>query len=194
MPANLRRIVLTNQFPDDPKSTALLKDLYEKFLRHDTEWHFFWEAGTVYIRMQNNPMLQKMVRHLKEVGVASLVDDQDWVDNIPITQEFQSAFQSIFHGFSVIAMQLEGKEPPEKTMKYFQLLERIHHCFINMNAHSGITLEHAIDEFGRSFGPTMGEPMALLLMVFRSVFYSGCGLGWNSAITKMNKPESDDLK
>lgn len=119
------------------------------------------------------------------------MDEVDWEDNIPITKEYQNAFKSIFHGISEIAMKFDSLSLEIKTEHFFKVMERLHHCFVNVHAHSGITFQHALDEFGKLFGGYMGESMALVLMVYRAVFFSGAIAGHSAHAAKLHKQQKD---
>lgn len=123
---------------EDTKETALdlMQILYHNVLKVDNRWHFFWEGRYTVIRC--NPLL---VPHLKELIKANDKDlevevvDNGYNENIETTRKYLGAFIHIFHGYSVLAMEMDNED-------FVSILERINHCFLNM-----VTREEIVDLF-----------------------------------------------
>ena len=171
---NLRRIVLLGFMPSKKKCVRVLKVLYQEYLQFDPMWHFFWEGNVTYLRVSKNKDLTILLQILDKHKIKHEIDDKDWVDNIKITELYQESFAHIFHGFSTMAMELSlVKDKSLMVNHLFRIIERIHHCFMNVNAHQQINYQHAIDDCLKSCGPDIGEAMIMCLAVFRGAFFSG---------------------
>lgn len=123
---------------EDTKETALdlMQILYHNVLQVDNRWHFFWEGTYTVIRC--NPLL---VPHLKELVEANdkdlkvVIVANGYNENIETTRKYLEAFIHIFHGYSVLAMEMDSED-------FVSILERINHCFLNV-----VTREEIVDQF-----------------------------------------------
>lgn len=120
----------------------LMQILYLNILIHDPYWHFFWEGHYTVIR--HSP--DKHYR-LKELIKLNDPDDEltvvhklsGYQENIETTKRYLGAFIPIFHGYSVLAMELDNQD-------FIPVLERINHCFLNMVTRDAIVEEFDIDK------------------------------------------------
>ncbi|MCK5291276.1 MAG: hypothetical protein KAR39_04585 [Thermoplasmata archaeon] len=110
------------------KETALelIRILHRNILYHDSRWHFFWEGKYTVIRC--DPQYLPVVKQLLEAN------DEDfecvetvggYQENIEMTKRYLEAFVPIFHGFSLLAVEMEDED-------FMGILERINHCYLNM--------------------------------------------------------------
>lgn len=103
----------------------LMRILYRNSLNTDPLWHFFWEGDYTVIRC--SPMIaseiDETLSHYDDFTVVWAKNGYD--ENIKITAKYLPAFVQIFHGFSILAMEMENED-------FLRVFERINHCFLNM--------------------------------------------------------------
>lgn len=176
MKTKLRRIILKDFNHQKPKCVRVLKKLYVEYLQFDPMWHFFWEGNVTYIRASKTKDITILLDILRSQKIAHEIDDADWVDNIPITAKYQEAFAHIFHGCSVMAMELslkKWKKPAEKCDDILNVLERMQHCFLNNIAHTEFTLADMTAKIYTNCQGFVHEPFMLLLGLLKTSFWSG---------------------
>lgn len=105
----------------------ILHRLWKRHLRHDKHWHFFWEGYYTLIRCTK--MFAPKVRTYLKYHKIKFEDQGVWIDNIEITQQFQTEFQQMFHAFSELAMKTVKKDNDHQTL--IELVDRVCHCFLN---------------------------------------------------------------
>lgn len=113
---------------ESTKETApeLIRILHRNILYHDKRWHFFWEGKYTVIRC--DPQYLPVVKQLLEANDESFECIETiggYQENIKTTDKYLEAFVSIFHGFSLLAVEIEDED-------FIQTLERLNHCFLNM--------------------------------------------------------------
>ncbi len=123
------------------KNHELLKEMYNKFLKYDKEWHFFYEGEYTLLRV--NERYMSSVREFLDRCNVKHTHQGRWKEPWTITKKYQSLFKDMFHSFSVLCMLMTEKEFPE-------ILDRVTHCFLN-NARTP----------ERTGGKLLWEPMTL---------------------------------
>lgn len=126
---------------DEGDNFSHLYKMYNEVLVDDDLWHFFREGDYTLIRC-DELSLGKLTKMLEDYGIMpGQINITDvWVDNIKATRKYQEAFTYIFHGFSVLAMQLYGAEDHgalkmssnEALERFIGVFDRVVHCFLNM--------------------------------------------------------------
>jgi len=126
---------------DEGDNLANLFTIYKEVLVDDDLWHFFREGDYTLIRC-DEMSLGKITKILEDQGImpGQITITDEWIDNIEATRKYQEAFTYVFHGFSVLAMQLyEGEEHGAMEMSVNEALEtfvgvfdRVVHCFLNV--------------------------------------------------------------
>ena len=124
----------------DTKETAfdLMRILHRNILHYDSMWHFFWEGSYTAIRC--DPQYLPVVRQLIEANDKDLrcVEEKpSYQENIKITEKYLEAFLSIFHGYSLLAIEMDDED-------FMQVLERNNHCFLNMISRESIIKQFTI--------------------------------------------------
>lgn len=123
------------------KNHKTLKEFYDKILKHDDYWHFFYEGKYSLLRI-SNIFTGDVRKFLNDKGI-QYEHKGKWKEPWHITQKHQGLFQQMFHAFSVLCMEMTEKEFPE-------ILDRVTHCFLN-NARTP----------ERTGGKLLWEPMTL---------------------------------
>ena len=119
-----------------------LYQLYKAHLVEDQWWHFFREGEYTLIRCEPG-RVEVVTAHLEDkihIMPGQITVTAAWEDNIPVTQENQTAFTYIFHGFSVLAMTIYENEyhgvvemtSSEAMGKFLGVFDRVLHCFLNV--------------------------------------------------------------
>lgn len=100
----------------------VIRTLYDEILMWDPEWHFFYEDQYMLVRC-GDKYAERVMRILERIEVV-YKDQGEWIDNIQITRDYQTAFSSVFHGYSELAMSINPEELEP-------VMDRIIHCFMN---------------------------------------------------------------
>lgn len=121
---------------------GLMLKIYHEILNTDqyvdSMWHFFWEGSYTVIRHYpgKHQAIADLVRSIdKDLTVVS--KQGGYQENIPVSLKYLRAFLSIFHGYSILAMEMEDKD-------FLQILERNNHCFMSMVTRKSITEQYKI--------------------------------------------------
>jgi hypothetical protein len=109
----------------EPDNHLIIKKLYDEILHVDEWWHFFYEDSYMLVRFSVS--LCTPIEKFLEKRKIQYHSPRNWIDNIPITKEYQEQFAYIFHAYSVLAM----KTQKSKDKKIRELFDRITHCFLN---------------------------------------------------------------
>lgn len=129
----------------------ILQSLWKRHLKNrDSKWHFFWEGDYTLIRCQQT-FVKRVTGYLRFHGF-KVINLEEWVDNIEITEKYQSEFQQIFHAYSEIAL----KSMNSNITEIKNLFDRVIHCFIN-----NITLPHRREKNGIYFEPWLIAEQAI---------------------------------
>ena len=139
--AELRVYGLNEKWGDaDSGADALeiMREVYRTVLHVDNNWHFFWEGDYTVIRC--NPLLAHHVeKYFKDDFDDFTVKrtEDGYQENIPVTKKYIEAFIHVFHGYSVLAMEMDDDD-------FIEILERNNHCFLNMVTREGLVEKYAI--------------------------------------------------
>jgi hypothetical protein len=107
---------------DEGEVWAMMVDIYDKILRKDPFWHFFYERAFLHIRCSDN-FAGLVCDYLDDLG-AVYTQPSIWIDGSDTVRNYQSIFTYLFHGFSVLAMEYEDNE-------FHVVMDRVIHCFMN---------------------------------------------------------------
>ena len=117
---------------DEYTALELMQEIYKSILHNDSMWHFFWEGDYTVIRCQFQylsvvkQLLEGWNKTLDEHSKLEIVEKQlGYQENIPVTKKYIEAYVPIFHGYSVLAMEMDNED-------FIEILERNNHCFLNM--------------------------------------------------------------
>lgn len=123
---------------------GLMREIYDKILNADDLWHFFWESSYTVIRHRpgTHQAIAKLVYSYNE-GLKVVRKDKGYEENIKITRKYLDAFLHVFHGYSVLAMEMKDKD-------FLEVFERLNHCFLNPVTRDSITEQFKIpgDTYG----------------------------------------------
>jgi len=101
----------------------ILEDLYDKVLRADPVWHYFFEGAITCLRVHKSSVKAVKAR-LTHYGV-KYKEAGTWMhDNQAGTRKYQKVFTYLFHGFSVLAMEHKSEDAGI-------VIDRILHCALN---------------------------------------------------------------
>ncbi len=135
------------------ETQAELKKVYQiwkKFLQNDQTWHFTLED--TYIELRIKRKIVQLDLYLKKRKWKFITFE--YKDTIDITRKYQTEFEDIFHGYSVLSMKLfPMKDEVKKDKEMGQLFDRCMHLFFNafskdMIKDSRIVMEYII---GRAY-------------------------------------------
>lgn len=121
---------------------GLMSILYRNIFMDDPYWHFFWEGDYTVIRHceGRHQRIKQLVKANDPGGTLTVIHKLGgYQENIKITERYLQAFIPIFHGFSVLAMEMYNED-------FISVLERINHCFLNM-----VTRESIVDHFNPAY-------------------------------------------
>jgi len=113
----------------------LMREVYKSVLSNDPRWHFFWEGDYTVIRC--DPFYANTVdNYFSAFDDFTVIWKKDgYKENIWITKKYLEAYIPIFHGFSILALELDNED-------FLLSLERINHCYLNM-----VTRDELKDQF-----------------------------------------------
>lgn len=105
---------------------GLMREIYNKVLSADNLWHFFWEGSYTVIRhLPGTHHAIAKVIYSHDENLTVVFRKGGYEENVKITNKYLEAFVSIFHGYSLLAIEIEDEE-------FIGILERLNHCFLNM--------------------------------------------------------------
>lgn len=110
---------------------GIMRNVYDKILHNDDRWHFFWEGAYTVIRCDPQYVLvvEQMLEEYEDFRCERAV--LGYMENVTTTARYLDAFISIFHGFSVLAMDMDDEY-------FIEVFERINHCFLNVMTRDSI--------------------------------------------------------
>lgn len=154
---------------DDIDALGLMRKIYHEVLKKDAYWHFFWEGSYTTIRHEVGFYIH--IKHLVEQYTDQLNVVQvarGYRENIKVTKKYLDAYIPIFHGYSILALELEDDD-------FLDCLERNNHCFLNMVTRFSLRDKYKVpdDKYGTTDG--MGWESVALLMVAHLRSYT---VGW----------------
>ena len=157
---NLLHMGYCKNFNREPAlSWIVLKDVYDKILRDDPFWHFFYEGEYSIIRCSGE----------FTAGVCDLLDEFSvvyteptvWYDSSEYVKYYHTVFTYLFHGFSVLAMEYPNEE-------WFVVSDRVIHCYMNHQWYRDWA-----QWFRKCWGEELWETMALSEHAARRTNYRG---------------------
>jgi len=120
---NLLHVGYCKKFNEDPELTwSILKSLYDKILRRDPFWHFFYEGEFSIVRCSGE-LTKEVCNFLDEHDVV-YTEPSVWVDSSDTVKRFHTVFTTLFHSYSVLAMEYDDGE-------WFHVADRVIHCYMN---------------------------------------------------------------
>jgi len=110
-------------FNEDPeKAWEVLKELYDKILKKDPFWHFFYEGAFSIIRCSGE-LTEEVCEFLDEHDIV-YTEPEMWFDSSATVRNYHNVFTVLFHSFSVLAMEYDNSE-------WFYVADRVIHCYMN---------------------------------------------------------------
>ena len=120
---NLLHIGYCDELNTDPELVwSILKKLYNDILIDDPFWHFFYEGKYSIIRCSGE-LTEKVCDFLDECDIV-YSEPCMWYDDSGTVRGFHAVFTSLFHSFSVLAMEYNDSE-------WFYVADRVIHCYMN---------------------------------------------------------------
>jgi|GEM_PF-6775512 len=112
------------------KADTIMKQLYEKVLINDPLWHFIVEGSYNVLRVSvsSKSQVEKFFKAQKLVVRYKGAYERD---GQPGTELFQKVFTYLFHGFSVLAMEMT---PQQLTL----VSDRVYHIFNMSNMYNAL--------------------------------------------------------
>lgn len=177
-----------NELWGDEESGAdaleLMREVYESVLSNDSKWHFFWEGDYTVIRC--DPFYTENVRQYFSSfdDFTAVQMELGYQENIWLTKKYLKAFVPIFHGLSLLAMELDNED-------FLLSLERINHCYLNM-----VTREELKSQFripGEDIYANKGmawEALAISSVAHMRMHFCGMLAG----LSKQHKQENKHVK
>ena len=111
------------KFNEDPELTwSILKSLYDKILRRDPFWHFFYEGEFSIVRCSGE-LTKEVCDFLDEHDIV-YTEPSVWMDSSGTVRRFHTVFTTLFHSYSVLAMEYDDVE-------WFYVADRVIHCYMN---------------------------------------------------------------
>ena len=109
-------------WPESKEAWNILQEIYHSVLHQDPVWHFFYEGTFSHLRFSRcfEPEVQAIL-NTKNVKYDRI---EVWRDAQGPTAEYQRIFTYLFHGFSVLAMEVPYEQVHE-------VADRVIHCFMN---------------------------------------------------------------
>lgn len=108
---------------DEEEAWALIKHLYYRVLRHDENWHFFYENQYNIIRCSAS-FFDKVIEELKIFGVYYRIKGE-WKDGSATVEKYKHIYKKLFHCFTLMAFE------EYEYRDIFRIYDRISHCFLN---------------------------------------------------------------
>jgi len=107
---------------------GVLIDIYNKLLKKDTKWHFFYEGDYILLRCG--------ISYAKRVCVLLnkqkvKYNQKEWEEPFQLTRDFQYVFGPIFHSLSVLVMEIYNRIPITDEL-IDKSVDRIIHPYLNM--------------------------------------------------------------
>jgi hypothetical protein len=154
---------------DDMDALDLMRRIYQEVLKKDAYWHFFWEGDYTVIRHEVG--YYRHIKHLVEQNTDDLEVVQvldGYRENMPTTKKYLESYVHIFHGFSLLALEIEDDD-------FLDCLERNNHCFLNMVTRFSLRDRFKVpcDKYGTTDG--MGWESIAIMMVAHLRSYT---VGW----------------
>jgi hypothetical protein len=111
----------------------LFEDLYNKILKKDDKWHFFYEGKFDELRFHSK-FRRRVERFLDKDGRIRGYAQKDggWEDDHDIVEEYKEYFTSVFHQNSLIAIQLSNRDELASDSHLQKIMDRVVHSFFNM--------------------------------------------------------------
>lgn len=106
----------------------VIEGLYNQILKHDPEWHFFYEGPETFLRVSPE-FVDQVTTFLSDQGF-EIINNGKWEEPWKITQKHQFLFQKLFHIYSELAMHLPY-DPHKDDEEFYRCLDRVCHCFLN---------------------------------------------------------------
>ena len=107
---------------DLDKAWAKINALYDKVLCKDPNWHFFYEDKYSIIRCSQE-FEEKVIKFFEEFDIQYKFNGL-WIDGSEMVCKYNKIFQSMFHCFSELAINMDESE-------LFDVADRVTHCFFN---------------------------------------------------------------
>ncbi len=162
----------------------LMREVYKTVLSNDHRWHFFWEGDYTVIRCDSF-YANTVDNYFSTFDDFTVVWKQGGYDeNIPVTKKYLEAYVPIFHGYSVLAMEMDNDD-------FIEILERNNHCFLNMVTREELIERYAVpgDRFETHKG--MGWEAIVLSHVANLRMYT---CGWLYGLFERKKREDGKQK
>lgn len=119
-----------------------VKRIWKLFLQNDHTWHFTLEGTYIELRVLN--VDKRIDEYLKKKKWK--YERFFYKDAIPITRKYQKQFESIFHGFSELAVKMPKEKLGEGYSDLYRCYERVVHLYANM---CGLSLIEEAYKLGR---------------------------------------------
>lgn len=111
-------------WPESKEAWDILQEIYHKILRQDPVWHFFYEGTFSHLRFSR--CFEADVQDILNAKNIKYDRVEVWRDMQGATADYQRIFTYLFHGFSVLAIEVPYEQLPA-------IFDRIIHCFLNHN-------------------------------------------------------------
>ncbi len=122
---------------------GVITDLHELVFKKDPNWHFFYEGWYNIIRF-SKMFREDVIVYLDENDI-TYEEKGVWIDGQLITNKYQHLYQPMFHSFSELAIQDQGKN-------IRTALDRVVHCFLN---HQFFVLREFREKHGGAWEPVL---------------------------------------
>ena len=128
---SMGEIIITIGGWDYEKKLNMVRRIYELVLAKDENWHFFNEYDKVVIRYTKE-FYEKLYISMKTIANEFTENTHieysfaDYEENVEATQKYLGSFIQIFHGFSMLAINIKHEED------LAGVTDRVLHCWLNM--------------------------------------------------------------
>lgn len=165
---------------DEEKAWGLIKHLYIRILRHDDNWHFFYENSYNIIRCSES-FFQQVLDELEVLDVLYKAKGE-WIDGSTTVERHKKIYQGLFHYFTLMA--LEGYEDGD----IYHIYDRLSHCFLN---HQFYALKDFRERQGKQWEALLMSRMA----VWRADYTGYLGAhGVDASKSSPDKVESEEVE
>lgn len=108
---------------DEEKAWGLIMHLYNRVLRFDRHWHFFYENHYNIIRCSES-VYPKVIEELNLLKIG-YIEKGEWVDGSLTVCKYQDIYKELFHNFSLLAVYEYDED------EIHGIYDRLTHCFLN---------------------------------------------------------------
>jgi len=175
---NLLHIGYCKGFNEDPELVwGILKRLYKEVLYEDPFWHFFYEGEYSIVRCSGE-LTEKVCNFLDGHDIVYMEPNM-WLDSSPTVRKFHAVFTTLFHSYSVLAMEYNDEE-------WFVTADRVIHCYMNHQWY-----RQWAQWFRKCWGEDYWEGMALSEHALRRTGYQNWSRGMLEERARAEKKEQE---